>query len=95
MGLGRAGRRPRRRHLAASFRPQADSLAAWLEDWLGRPPAADAVKQQVEEALLDNLRQTLAYWRAKSPAERAEMGLPEDGWEEDFFGHLGIDLSKL
>ena len=37
----------------------------------------------------------LAYWRAKSVEERAEFGLPEEGWEEELFGHLGIDLTKL
>ncbi|MDX1486065.1 MAG: hypothetical protein R3229_16460 [Alphaproteobacteria bacterium] len=32
---------------------------------------------------------------APVPGERAEMGLPEEGWEEELFGHLGIDLGKL
>ncbi len=46
----------------------------------------------MEEAMLDHLRSTLAYWRVKSPEERAAMGLPEEGWEEELFGYLGIDL---
>lgn len=78
-----------------SFTPEADTLQAWLEDWLSRPPFAEQMKLQMENALLENMRTTLAYWRAKSPEERAEYGLSADGWEEELFGHLGIDLSDL
>ncbi len=78
-----------------SFKPEAPDLAAWLEKWLGSPSPEDRMKAMMEKAKLDSLRQALAYWRAKSPAERAEFGLPETGWEERLFGHLGIDLSKL
>lgn len=78
-----------------SFKPEADSLAVWLEDWLAKPPMADELNQQMEDVLLDGMRSTLAYWRAMTPEQRAEMGLPDEGWEEELFGHLGIDLSKL
>jgi hypothetical protein len=78
-----------------SFAPEADTLQAWLEDWLSRPPLAEQMKQQMEAALLENMRTTLAYWRAKSTEERAEFGLSGEGWEEQLFGHLGIDLGEL
>lgn len=78
-----------------SFKPEAPDLAAWLEKWLGTPSPEDRMKAMMEKAKLDSLRQSLAYWRAKSPAERAAFGLPETGWEEKLFGHLGIDLSKF
>lgn len=52
-------------------------------------------KQQMEEHMLEHLRSSIAHWRAMSPEERAAMGLPEEGWEEELFGHLGIDLKKL
>lgn len=78
-----------------SFRKDAESLTAWLEAWLARPPLAEQQEQGMEEALLENMKTTLAYWRAKSVEERAEFGLPEEGWEEELFGHLGIDLTKL
>lgn len=78
-----------------SFRTEADSLQAWLEAWLSIPPLAQQLKQQMEESLTENIRTTLAYWRAKSPQERAEFGLPEEGWEQALFGHLGVDLTGL
>ena len=78
-----------------SFRTEADSLEAWLEAWLAKPPFAEQQKEQIEAALLDNMRTTLAHWRAMSPEERAEYGLSEEGWEEELFGHLGIDLTDL
>lgn len=81
--------------LRSCFRKQAESLGAWFEDWLSRPPMADQLHQQMENALRDNLKQSLDYWRAMSPQERAEFGLPEEGWEEQLFGHLGIDLKNL
>jgi hypothetical protein len=78
-----------------SFKPEATDLAAWLEKWVGTPSPEDKMKAIMEKAKLDSIRQTLAHWRAKTPAERAAFGLPETGWEEKLFGHLGIDLSKL
>ncbi len=78
-----------------SFRKEAESLGAWLEDWLSRPPRGEQINQELEAALRENMKTTLAYWRAKSPEERAEFGLPEEGWEEELFGHLGIDLKDL
>jgi hypothetical protein len=30
-----------------------------------------------------------------TPEQRAEMGLPEEGWEKELFGHLGVDLEGL
>jgi len=78
-----------------SFKPAARSLAAWMEDWLSKPPMHEQLNKQLEEARLQGLRTSLAYWRAKTVEERAAMGLPEEGWEEVLFGHLGIDLKKL
>jgi hypothetical protein len=78
-----------------SFKPEAPDLAAWFEKWLGTPSPEDKMKAMMEKAKLDAMRTTLAHWRAKTPAERAAFGLPETGWEEKLFGHLGIDLSKL
>jgi hypothetical protein len=78
-----------------SFRTTAETLGAWLEDWLSRPPLSEQMDRQMEEALLQGLRATLAHWRAMTPEERAEYGLPAEGWEQVLFGHLGIDLEKL
>lgn len=78
-----------------SFKPDAAHLAAWFERWLGTKSPELQMKDQMEEAMMNGMRESLAYWRAKSPEERAAFGLPETGWEKELFGHLGIDLSKL
>ncbi len=78
-----------------SFRPDAADLAAWFARWLDTKSPAQQMQDMMQDAMLDGLRQSLAYWRAKTPEERADFGLPETGWEEALFGHLGIDLSKL
>src|SRR5215510_10734536 len=46
----------------------------------GNPSPEDKMKAIMEKAKLDSIRQTLAHWRAKAPAERAAFGLPETGW---------------
>jgi hypothetical protein len=53
------------------------------------------MRESMQKAKLEAMRQTLAYWRGKTPEERAAFGLPETGWENVLFGHLGIDLSTL
>jgi hypothetical protein len=78
-----------------SFRIQADSLSAWLEGWLSSPPMGGKLSREMEAIALEGLRRSLAYWRAMTPEQRAEMGLPEEGWEEELFGHLGVDLEGL
>ncbi|MEZ5831189.1 MAG: SMI1/KNR4 family protein [Dongiaceae bacterium] len=78
-----------------SFKPDAPDLAAWFERWVGTASPAQKTQDMMQQAMLSGLRQTLAYWRAKTPQERAAFGLPETGWEQALFGHLGIDLSKL
>jgi hypothetical protein len=78
-----------------SFKPDAPDLASWLERWVGKPSPEEAQRAMMENAMLSSLRTTLAHWRAKTPAQRKEFGLPETGWEQTLFGHLGIDLSQL
>jgi hypothetical protein len=57
--------------------------------------AALKMRDSMQKAKLEDMRQTLAYWRGKTPEELAAFGLPETGWENVLFGHLGIDLSTL
>jgi hypothetical protein len=78
-----------------SFKPDAPDLGSWFERWLDTPSPEQNMKDLMQKGMLDGIRQSLAYWRAKTPEERAAFGLPETGWEEVLFGHLGIDLSKL
>ena len=78
-----------------SFERAAENLSAWLEDWLARPPKREALDHEMDQVLRDGLRSTMAHWRAMAPEERAAMGLPDEGWEEELFGHLGVDLKTL
>jgi hypothetical protein len=64
-----------------SFRIQADSLSAWLEGWLSSPPMGGKLSRDMEALALEGLRRSLAYWRAMTPEQRVEMGLPEEGWK--------------
>lgn len=79
----------------ASFVPDAPDLATWLGRWLERPAPGDVLRDQLQAAMLNGIRESLEYWRGKTPEERAAFGLPEVGWEEELFGHLGIDLRSL
>jgi hypothetical protein len=79
----------------ASFVAEAPDLGTWLERWLERPAPETELRQQLEGAMLNGVKESLDYWRAKTPEERAAFGLPEVGWEEELFGHLGIDLRSL
>lgn len=78
-----------------SFKPDAPDLGGWFERWLGSPSPEQRMKDLMQKGTTDAIRQSLAHWRAKTPAERAAFGLPEKGWEQVLFGHLGIDLTKL
>ncbi len=78
-----------------SFRPDALGLAAWFERWLETQSSEEHFQEQMKAGMNAALTASLKYWRARTPEERAAFGLPEEGWEEALFGHLGIDLSKL
>ena len=79
---------------ARSFRPEAKSLTAWLRAWLGEPPVADRQERDMEAAMLQSVRQSLAKLRDMPSEERMALGLPDEGWEEELFGHLGHGLKK-
>ena len=78
-----------------SFTVVAESLEALLQAWLESPSRREASAAAMNEMLLDGLRTSLEYWRSMTPEERAEQGLPEVGWEQELFGHLGVDLDDL
>ena len=62
---------------------------------MGTPSLEEQTKTILQNKMRDDIREQLKVWRAKTPAERAGYGLPETGWEQELFGHLGLDLSKL
>ena len=91
-----------------SFKPDAPDLATWFDRWLGTQSPEKRMQELMQAALarpqpkpvmsdtmLAGIKQTIAYWRARTPKERADFGMPEVGWENFLFGHLGVDASKL
>lgn len=80
---------------ARSFKPWADSLADWLEAWLAQPPLAEQLAAQHESGLIENVRIAIAALRDMTPEQRAEMGLPEEGWEEQVCWNHGVDPGKV
>ena len=78
-----------------SFKPEAPDLATWFERWLGTMSSEQKTIAIMQTGMRTALKQSLDYWRKKTPQERAAFGLPETGWEQKLFGHLGIDLSEL
>ncbi len=74
-----------------SFSQAAPSLEAWLSGWLDAGPPDEAMQPMMPEAMAESVRQTRAYFAAMSPAERAEYGLPEVGWEREIGGGLGLE----
>ena len=78
-----------------SFTVVAESLEALLQAWLESPSPREASAAAMNEMLLDGLRTSLEHWRSMTPEARAAQGLPEVGWEQELFGHLGVDLDEL
>jgi hypothetical protein len=78
-----------------SFIPRADSLADWLMAWLARKPMSEQLAEQLENGLLENVRISIDHLRKLTPAERAAMGLPEEGWEAQVCRNHGVDPKKL
>ena len=78
-----------------SFKSEAPDIATWFERWLGTRSPEEKMRDMVQNAMRQSLRTSLQHWRSKTPEERAKYGLPETGWEQQLFGHLGIDLTGL
>jgi SMI1 / KNR4 family (SUKH-1) len=69
-----------------SFKRLAPSLGAWLEAWLDRPALGDwmaAVREQDRRNAKARALQSILDYYEKNPAQRAEDGLPEVGWEDE------------
>ena len=79
----------------ASFSERSPSLEAWLGKWVVRKTAADRNKPSAKErwkrieargrtpaGRASQARKSLAALATLSVQQRAEMGLPEEGWED-------------
>jgi hypothetical protein len=78
-----------------SFKPLAPNLGAWLEAWLDRPAPGDwmaAVREKDRRDAKKGALQSILDYYEKSPAQRAQDGLPEVGWEDEVRRrHPGLD----
>lgn len=86
-----------------SFSERSPSLEAWLGRWVTRKTAADRNKPSAAERKKRWLaragspanraiqaRKSVAMIAKLSPADRAEMGLPDEGWEQVVLdNHMG------
>ncbi|HEX6661098.1 MAG TPA: SMI1/KNR4 family protein [Sphingomicrobium sp.] len=77
-----------------SFKPVAPSLSAWLEEWLDRPTGGELMAEQ--QASWQAQGRSMAaqgmvnFYAKKTPEERAAMGLPDTGWEEELLRRNGL-----
>ena len=74
-----------------SFTEAAPSLEAWLERWLTAPTPEEERQEMMRRTMIEGARQSRAYFAAMTPEQRAEYGLPEEGWEREIGGGLGLD----
>jgi hypothetical protein len=65
-----------------SFKVQARTLTAWIEQWLEEPTALERMDAERSEAGERMVLQSIETFGRMSPEARAGHGLPETGWEE-------------
>lgn len=90
-----------------SFTEQSPSLEAWLGRWVVRKTAADRNKPSAkdrERRMLDRAgspaqrairaRKAVATLAQMTAAERAALGLPDDGWEQVVLEWHGVEPAE-
>ena len=90
-----------------SFTERSPSVEAWLGRWVVRKTAADRNKPSVADRKARWLaragspaqraiegRKAVALLAKMSPAERAAMGLPEEGWEQVALSWFATDAGE-
>jgi hypothetical protein len=94
---------------AKSFKPEADSLEAWLGEWLGEPAAGEGMQRRAADELAQaqtraqaDVERVIAanpeYARrleifSMTPEQRRALGLPDKGWEDKVWE--GFDWNSL
>jgi hypothetical protein len=78
-----------------SFSETAPSLVAWLSKWVASPPYQEVRREEMANRMrasqVEQARESRRIIAAKTPEERAAMGLPEVGWERVVWGGLGLE----
>jgi hypothetical protein len=78
-----------------SFKLWADSLADWLEKWLGEKPMSEQVAEQHSMHRIEIANNAIEALRGMTQEERSEMGLPDEGWEEMVCRDHGADPGEV
>ncbi|HEY5629709.1 MAG TPA: SMI1/KNR4 family protein [Candidatus Limnocylindrales bacterium] len=76
---------------ARSFTVVAPSTEAWLDAWVQSRTQQEMLEERLRRSRVDQARAARASIAAKTPEERAAMGLPEVGWERIVWGGIGLD----
>lgn len=77
-----------------ALREIAPSLQAWLAGWLDAAPASSPPVAVLQDHMVEAARAARARIAAMTPAQRAEMGLPEQGWERIVWGGIGLEPER-
>jgi SMI1 / KNR4 family (SUKH-1) len=79
---------------ARSFSEEAPSVEAWLRAWVGGKTQAEQHQEMLQKAMVDAARQSRAYFAAMTPEQRREYGFPDEGWESQIAGGLGMEENE-
>jgi hypothetical protein len=56
---------------------------------------SEQLAEQHESNLLRIVRNSIEFSRNMTPEERSEMGLPDEGWEEQICRNHGVDPKEV
>ena len=74
----------------------APSLRAWLTAWLDAAPAGSMSQVALlHDSMIEAARTARAHIATMTPEQRAEMGLPEHGWEQIVWGGIGLETDSV
>lgn len=74
-----------------ALREIAPSLQAWLAGWLDAAPACSPPAAMLQDSMVAAARAARAGIAAMTPEQRAELGLPAQGWERIVWGGIGLE----
>ena len=78
------------------LREIAPSLQAWLTAWLDAAPAGSTSQEALlHDSMIEAARTARAHIATMTPGQRAEMGLPEHGWEQIVWGGIGLETDSV
>ena len=75
-----------------ALREIAPSLQAWLTDWLDATPAGSTLL--LHDSMIEAARTARAHIATMTLEQRADMGLPEHGWEQIVWGGIGLSRDE-